>query len=197
MHLLYSSSYSNTGPGDLINYGNRRKQRKMQLDTNVVTWHKSSLDQWHPVAGAHQLKLYTRQSCPLAVELGSNCTLGPGPWRELEPCPDTKWSMINSMRLCYHRISFLHNCQFYAFQMDQNTDLMLPMLLISLNFHSALLVSSSHTPLGSLTMSVTTPSTGTDNVTFCSGVDLKNVNYTYLHFLSLTTNLAMECWLYL
>ena len=43
---------------------------------------------------------------------------------------------------------------------------MLPMLDTSENFQSALPVSSSHTPLGSLTMSVTAPSTGTDRVTF-------------------------------
>ena len=50
---------------------------------------------------------------------------------------------------------------------------MLPMPLTSENDQTALLVLSSHSPLGSLTMSVTTPSTGADNVTFWRAVVLK------------------------
>ena len=55
-----------------------------------------------------------------------------------------------------------------------NLALMLPIPDTSLNLQRALLVSSSHTPLGSLTMSVTTPSTGTERVTFCRAVVLIN-----------------------
>ena len=50
--------------------------------------------------------------------------------------------------------------------------LMLPTVLTSENLQIALLVSSSQTPLGWLTMSVTVPSTGTEMETFCRLVAL-------------------------
>ena len=100
---------------------------------------------------------------------------------------------LAALFICYNILTIQ-----WAF--ESGSDLMLPMLDTSENFQSALPVSSSHTPLGSLTMSVTAPSTGTDRVTFWSAVVLQCVSrVTMCHECGMMcyTNLDMECWLYL
>ena len=99
---------------------------------------------------------------------------------------------LAALFICYNILTIQ-----WAF--ESGSDLMLPMLDTSENFQSALPVSSSHTPLGSLTMSVTAPSTGTDRVTFWSAVVLQCVSRVTLchECVMCYINLDMECWLYL